>query len=88
MHKFQPPALSRNKLPQLSNDLIKINLEDKHVSACASLTDSGAYNGSIVYISSHENTSELIIHADPKIILYSERIIDPPKCDLSAEYGL
>ena len=30
---------------------------------------------------------ELVIQADPRILLYSERILDPPKCELPAEFG-
>ena len=52
------------------------------------LNECGAYKGSIVNISDERNTPELLIHADPKVLLYSERSINSSKCDLTVQYGL
>ena len=88
LFKFQPPIAKRNKLPKISCDLFKVDLVDKKVTLCSSLEECGAYNGSIVNISDDRNTPELLIHADPKVLLYSERRINSSKCDLAVQYGL
>ena len=87
LYKFQPPIAKRNKLPKFSKTLFKIALQDQKVSISAVLDEGGAYNGSAVGISGKDDPSEVIIHADPKILLYSERILDAPKCDLQEEFG-
>ena len=87
LYKFQPPIAKRNKLPKISCDLFKVDLVDQKVTLCSSLKECGAYNGSIVNISDDRNPPELLIHADPKVLLYSERIINVAKCDLTVQYG-
>ena len=87
LYKFQPPKTKRNKLPKLSSDLFKINLAEGKLSSCPCLEEVGAYNGSAVMLSSGNSPAEILIHADPRILLYSERIMNPPKCDLTAEFG-
>ena len=87
LYNFLPPIANRNKLPKLCNDLFKIDLVQQNISVCSTSEDSGAYGGSVVFLSGPQDPPELLLHADPKIILYSERILDPPKCELAAEFG-
>ena len=87
LYQFQPPIAKRNKLPKFSNNLFRIDLDAKQLILCSNLQESGSYNGSILNISDSCNLPELLIHADPKIIMYSERVIDAPQCDLTNEFG-
>ena len=88
LHLFQPPFANKNKLPKFSDEVFRINIENKKVTSCSSLKDSGGYGGSIVCISGgSDGPLELIIHTDPKILLYSERIFETPECDLPEEFG-
>ena len=87
LHKFQPPKANRNKLPKLSSDLFKIDLLKQEITSCSSLSEIGAYNGTALILSDVGSEPELVIQADPRILLYSERILDPPKCELPAEFG-
>ena len=87
-YKFLPPIANRNKLPKLSTDFFIINLDTKQLSMQISEEkDIGAYNSSMLCISGQADPPELLIHADPRIILYSERIMDNPKCDLPSKFG-
>ena len=83
LFKFQPPHANRNKLPKFSHQLLKIYLENLSICKCKSLPDIG----SIFPISGTANPTEILITADPKIILYTERNLDPPKCDLQEDFG-
>ena len=87
LYKFQPPNASRNKLPKFSDSLFKIDLVEGKLRRCTFLEESGAYNGSLVPISQNGSKPELIIHADPKVILYTERALDNPVCDLPEDFG-
>ena len=62
--------------------------EEEALKSSFHLKDSGGYGGSIVCISGgSDGPLELIIHTDPKILLYSERIFETPECDLPEEFG-
>ena len=87
LYKFQPPIVSRNKLPKFSDYLFKIDLTEGKLKSCSFLQDCGAYNSSLVPITQNGSKSELIIHADPKVILYTERTLENPKCELPEDFG-
>ena len=87
LSQFQPPIAKRNKLPKLSSALFKIDLRTLDISSSSSLVESGSYNGSGVCVSSSDGPVEIIFHADPKILLYSERVLQSPKCELPEEFG-
>ena len=68
-------------MPKFSSALLKIDLQKEEVSACPSLEEVGAYNSTAAILSSENGRAEIVFHADPRILLYSERIMNPPKCD-------
>lgn len=83
LHKFLPPNTSRDKLPELGTNLYKIDLEEGTISVCEGPEDCGANNGSILML----NPQEMVITADPRMYLFSERMVQAPKCDLHDEFG-
>ena len=87
LYKFQPPFAKRNKLPKFGDSLYKIDLENQNLSFCSELQGCGGYGSTFVIISREGNPVEAVLHADPKIILYSERVLETPKCDLPEEFG-
>lgn len=83
LHLFLPPHTSRDKLPELGRNLFKVDLDEGTVIASEGPEDCGGNNGSIVML----NAKEMIITSDPHIYFHSERMAEPPKCDLPVAFG-
>lgn len=84
LFKFLPPNTSRDKLPEFGTHLYMIDMETWTISSCEGPEDCGSYNGSMVGL----NPSELIITSDPHMYLFSEKMMQSPKCDLDVKFGL
>ena len=85
LYKFLPPQTSRDKLPSFGRSLYKIDLHEGvwRIEKCEGPEGCGAYGGSIAML----NSKEMILTGDPHMFLFSERILEPPKCELSEVFG-
>ena len=83
LFEFLPPKTSRDKLPEFGRALVKVDLDEGTIDCIEGPEDFGGNNGSIVML----NPDEMIITADPHIYLYSDRIVQSPKCDLDEKFG-
>lgn len=83
LYNFLPPIASRDKLPEFGTNLYKIDMDDWTISSCEGPENCGSYSGSMVGI----NSSEFIITSDPHMYLFSERMMQSPKCDLDEKFG-
>ena len=83
LFEFLPPKTRRDILPTLGKRLFKIDICEGTIKLCVGPEECGSYNGSIVVI----NSEELIITTDPRMYLFSERIVQSVICDLGDTYG-
>ena len=83
LFEFQPPIAKKNKLPEFSKKLFKIDLEEKTITEKCGPSNGGASGGTMLPLSDND----LIIHADPIIYLVTNRQVSPKKCDLPELYG-
>ena len=73
LFQFQPPIANKNKLPEFSTNLYMIDFENKSINVKYGPIHGGASGGSIVPLSSD---ADLLIHADPKVYIFTRRNIE------------
>lgn len=83
LHKFLPPNTSKDRLPEFGTHLYVIDMNTMNVSSLEGPEDSGSYNGTIAWL----NHGEMVLTSDPSMYLYSERVIESPKCELDVKFG-
>ena len=68
LYKFLPPSTPRNKVPDPSSKLLKINLEDSSLSIFNGPSDSGTSNGSLQILNPMEPL--LVMTCDPSLFIF------------------
>ena len=67
-HTFLPPETSRNKLPEATSNLLKINLGDKDLTVVCGPKDAASHNSSMQILNPAEPL--LVMVCDPKLYIY------------------
>ena len=68
LHTFLPPETSRNKLPQPTSNLLKINLDERFLSVICGPKEAVSHNSSLQILNPAEPL--LVMVCDPKLFIY------------------